>query len=177
LKAREEQVGSIKEQLTCLLLKERTMKRTLVAVADLGCFKAFKLVRGVGDSRPHLELVGKTLQQEVRTRISDQVTDNAGRFPRVSGSRDVSRPGMSIGDRHDLVLEQQRRAIQSIADELNTMLSDDQFVACWLAVASSIHQSLLSALKPRVKAKIDKFLALDLTKSDPKDVIQHFELA
>jgi hypothetical protein len=153
------------------------MKRTLVAVADLGRFKAFELLRGEGDSRAHLELLEKKEQPEAISALSEQVTDSAGRFPRVTGPRDSGRSGMSMGDRHDLKLEQQRRAMHSVAQELNGLLAGDEFDTCWLAAGKSVLPALLDCLRPAARAKVKRSLHLDLTKSHPDEVLGHFEAA
>jgi hypothetical protein len=151
------------------------MKRTLVAVADLGRFKAFELLKRHGDSKAHLELLEKVEPPRGRKNLSELLTDNAGRFPRVSGPKDVRYPGMSIGDRHDLKLEHDRRAMQTVADELNSLLAGDEFETCWLAANKQIYPSLVGSLRPAARAKIKRSLHLDLTKLHPEDVLVHFE--
>ena len=153
------------------------MNRTLVAVADLGRFKAFELRRGVDDSKSHLELLEKVEMPGSRKSISEQVTDNAGRFPRVAGPKGARQSGMSIGDRHALKLEQGRRAMQSVAEQLNQLLGSDDFESCWLAVNRRIYPSLVDSLRPAVRAKIKRSLHLDLTKLHPDEVLGHFESA
>jgi hypothetical protein len=150
------------------------MKKTLVAVADLGRFKAFRLVKGKQDSRAHLELLKKNHHEEILTKLSEQLADNAGRFPGGAGGKAVSGE-MGSGERHNIVLEHERRAIHAMAHELNNMLEGDEYEICWLAAAQAIQPALLDALHAGVRRKVEKALPLNLTKSDAKDVLKHFE--
>jgi len=151
------------------------MKRTLVAVADLGRFKAFELLRGEDDSRAHLELLEMKGQPEAVSAPSEQIADSAGRLPRVSGPPDARYPAVPIGDRNDLKLEKQRRAVHSVAQELNGLLTGDEFDACWLAAGKGVLPTLLDSLRPAARAKVKRSLHLDLTKSHPDEVLGHFE--
>ncbi len=150
------------------------MKQTLVVVADLGRFKAFRLVKGMVDSRAHLELLAESRHEELRQRLSEQVTDGAGRFPKGAGPQNVS-GDMSFGERHNIRLEQQRRAVESIADELKALLRGGEFDACWLAVSQPIQQQLLAEMECRTKAKLEKILGADLTKAKTPEILPHFE--
>jgi len=152
------------------------MKRTLVAIADLGRFKAFELLRGEGDSRAHLELLERAGQPAASDAPSRQPANGAGRRPRITGPRDAHYPGMSIGDRHDLKSEQQRRAVHCVAHELNGLLTGDEFESCWLAAGKNVFPTLLDSLRPAARAKIKRSLHLDLTKSNPDEVLGHFEV-
>ena len=153
------------------------MKRTLVAVADLGRFKAFELLRGENDSRAHLELLERKAQPQAVNALSEQVADGAGRFPRASGPPDARYTAVPIGDRNDLKLEKQRRAVHSVAQELNGLLTGDEFDTCWLAAGKSVFPALLDCLRPAARAKVKRSLHLDLTKSHPDEVLGHFEAA
>ncbi len=153
------------------------MKRTLVAVADLGRFKTFELLRGENDSRAHLKLLEMKGQPQAVNAPPDQAAGNAEKLPRVGGPRDARYPGMSIADRQDLKLEKQRRAIHSVAQELNGLLTGDEFDTCWLAAGKGIFPTLLDSLRPAARAKVKRSLHLDLTKSHPDEVLGHFEAA
>ena len=153
------------------------MKRTLVAVADLGRFKAFELLRGADDSRAHLELLERKDRPEATTALSEQVTGGTARRPRVGGPQDARYPAVPIEDRNNLKLEKQRRAVHSVAQELNGLLTGDEFDTCWLAAGKSFLPSLLDCLRPAARAKVKRSLHLDLTKSHPDEVLGHFEAA
>ena len=151
------------------------MNKTLVAVADLGRVKVFARVKGEDDRQAHLELLEAQRQTAGRAKLSAQLTDNAGRFPRAHGPAVVGNTGMSIGDRHNVALEQQRRAVRAIADELTGWLDGGEFESCWLAATPAVRQPLLDALRADIRSKIVRTLSLDLTKSNPDEVLRHFE--
>jgi hypothetical protein len=158
--------------------EEISMSKTLVFVADRGRSKAFELVRGKDDSRAHLELLETKDQPSMRSKLSDQVSDSAGRFqhagaPREAGNREMS----SMGERHDVELEHQRRAVRATARVLDGLLAGDEFGVCWLAAAQSSHHALLDMLRPATRAKVRRVLPLDLTRAEPTEVLGHFESA
>jgi hypothetical protein len=80
-------------------------KSNLVIAADLGLLRAYRVVQGVTDRRPHLELVEELKPENAHQKLSDQVTDEAGRFPKGGGTGHVQ-GDLSVGERHNLELEQ-----------------------------------------------------------------------
>jgi hypothetical protein len=158
--------------------KETAMSKTLVVVADRGRFKAFELVRGEDDSRAHLKLVETKDQPLMRSKLSEQVSDSAGRFQHSRAPRQAGQPEMSsMGERHDMELERHRRAARAVAHEIDGLLAGKEFGSCWLAASHSSHHVLLDMVRPATRAKIRRVLPLDLTKSAPREVLEHFECA
>jgi hypothetical protein len=149
--------------------------KTLVVVADLGRFKAFELVRKRTGRPPALEVIESKRHEQIHSKLSEQLTDFAGRFPQVHGPHDVGDTGMSMGEQHNLELEQRRRAIQTIAAELDRLLASNEFGACWLAAPQPFHQTLIDVLRPETRAKILIALHRDLTKLDATEIVEAFE--
>lgn len=149
------------------------MKSKLIMVADLGLLRGYRVVQGINDHQPRLELVDEWRPQNAHEKLSDQVTDKAGRFPRGSGAGNV--PGdLSAGEHHNLELEQRRRQIKFLADRIASLLDNQNIAGGMLAAAVTIHDQLLDALAAPARAKIDKTLALDLTKADPSELLARF---
>jgi hypothetical protein len=155
--------------------RRRLTMKTLVAVADRGRFKAFRLVRAKRDSRAHLDPLESPRQEEVQNRLSELLAESAGRLPRVGVPSDIGATGMPVGGRHKIELELRRRAMQTVAAGINGLLADDAFDACWLAAAQPISRELLDDLRADVRAKISRVLPRDLTKIGPDEVLRHFE--
>ena len=148
-------------------------KTSLVIVTDLGLLRAYRVVQGRTDHQPHLELVDELRPDVAHQKISDQLSDQAGRFAKGSGASGV--PGdLSSGEHHDLELEQHRRLIKLLAGKINDLLADVSVATCSVAASAPILRRLLDQLAAPVRAKIATTLALNLSKSDPGELLAHF---
>jgi hypothetical protein len=153
----------------------RSIKLNLVIVTDLGLLRAYRVAQSCMDRQPHLELIEELRPEAAHQKISDQMSDQAGRFAKGGGPGSV--PGdLSAGEQHDCKLEQRRRLIRLLADKMNTLLSDESVGRCSLAASAPIHLQLLDALSGPSRAKIATLLALDLTKTDSAELLKHFQL-
>jgi len=149
------------------------MKNSLIIVADLGLLRAYRQTQNMDDRQPHLELIEELVPEHSRQKLSDQVSDQAGRFPRGSGPSNI--PGdLSAGERLNLETEQTRRAIGVLAGKINTLLSEPEVTRCSIAISGAIHKQLLDMIDPSVRAKIVQTLASNLTKTAPAALVGHF---
>jgi hypothetical protein len=148
------------------------MKNTLVVVADIGCYKAFKMEDGHLRRMPRLELVEEFNNAQAHEKLVSKVSDLAGRFPRRSGKSHSA--AMSDGERHNLEQELRKRLVRELAERLNT-LDRGQDVERWLLAASrEINHMLINQLEPHIRAKIEKNIPADLTKLERKEILQRF---
>ncbi len=145
----------------------------LIIVADLGLLRAYREVKRPQDREPHLELIEELTQEAPHEKLSDQVTDQAGRFPRGSGA-DITTGDLSAGERLTLDAEQSRRLISRLAETIDTLLADEAVTDCWLAVSAPIHKQLLDALNPKAREKISQVLPSNLAKTDPGELREHY---
>lgn len=150
------------------------MQRKLIIVADLGLLRAYREIPGAAGRQPHLELVDELISGAAHEKLSDQVTDQAGRFPRGSGAAGV-RGSLSSGEQLHQEAEQNDRLIDLLARKINGLLLDGQVTCCDLAASAPIHKQLLEALDPNARAKIGQVLASNLAKTDPGELRRHFE--
>ena len=148
------------------------MKNKLVVVTDLGMFKAYRMEKDALSSSPRLELL-EDFETVVESRISDQVTDQAGQFHKGSGSPVLSGEH-SNGERHNIRLEQERRVIKQLAEKLAAFLRRDDVEGCYFAANSEINRRILDQLHPEMRSKIQKNVASDLTKIDKSNLLKHF---
>lgn len=149
---------------------------TLVVVADLGGYKAFKLEdngknNGNLNQTPRLELLEQFENPEAHGRMVDKVSDLSGRFPRAGG-RAVG--AMSDGERHNIELESRKRFIRQLAQRLNALARGKDIERCLLAASREINHPLLEELDPQVRAKITKNVPADLTKLGRTEILSHF---
>lgn len=149
---------------------------TLLVVADLSGFKAFKLqnnnhIHPKYTSR--LELFEQFDNPQAHDRLIDRVSDLSGRFPRRTGGA-RSAGAMSDGERHNIELESRKRFVRQLANRLNALARDSEIDRCFLAASREINHSLLQELEPKVRAKIAKNVPADLTKAGQADILRHF---
>jgi hypothetical protein len=148
------------------------MKNTLVVVADLGCFKAFKLENTQLYRTPRLALLEQFDNPEAHGRLVEKVSDLSGRFPRGTGLKAAG--AMSDGERHNIDLELRKRLVRQMAQRLNTLAGSQEVERCLLAASKEIHHQLLDELEPHVRAKIQKEIPADLTKLESGEILRHF---
>lgn len=149
------------------------MNNKLIIVTDLGHFCAYRETFEHGDHHPHLKLVEELHPVEAHQKMSDQLTDQAGRFPRGSGAGHIN-GDLSAGERLPFEAEQERRLIQILAARIDHLLQDQSVQTCHLAASESIHRQLLDAINPTLRRKVSKVLASNLTKADPKELSKRF---
>ena len=149
------------------------MKNTLVVVADLGCFKAFRLETHHPNQMPHLELVEEFNSTDAHNKLVDKVTDLAGRFPHSAGAANT-RGARSDGERHNIELESRKRLVRQLAQRFNELARGPEVERCLLAASLEINHQLLEELEPPVRAKIEKNLPADLTKLERAEILRHF---
>ena len=148
------------------------MKNTLLVVADLGGFKAFKLENNQLNRAPRLEFIEEFDNKAAHGRLVDRVTDLAGRFPRRTGTS--AGCAMSDGERHNIELESRRRLVRQLAQRLNSLARGQEIERCFLAASREINHQLIDELDPQVRAKIAKNVPADLTKLERADILSHF---
>jgi hypothetical protein len=148
------------------------MNDTLLVVADLGGFKAFKLENNHLNRAPRLEFLEQFDINEAHGRLVDRVSDLSGRFPRGTGMK--AGGAMSDGERHNIELESRKRLVRQLARRLNSLARPEQIERCFLAASREINHQLIEELDPLVRAKIQKNIPADLTKLERAEILQHF---
>ena len=150
------------------------MKNTLIVVADLGTFKAYKLDKNGFHSHPRLELIETFNTVEAHGKLTDKVTDQAGQFPKGQGIPGVI-GDMSNGERHNIQLEQRKRLVKQLAERLESLVRPDTVESCYFAASREYNQQILDVLDHRVRSKIERNVPSNLTKIDKSDLMKHFE--
>jgi hypothetical protein len=146
---------------------------TLLVVADLGGFKAFKLENNNHLNRtPRLEMLEQFENAQAHDRLVEKVTDSSGRFPRGTGLKNGG--AISDGERHNIQLEARKRQVRQMAQRLNELARDPEIERCFLAASREINHQLLDELEPRVRAKIVKNVPADLTKLERPEILRRF---
>lgn len=145
----------------------------LIIATDLGLLRVYRVVRGGPGRGPHLALVEEFRPPEGNLKLSEQVSDQPGRFP------GAKRPGgaiLSAGERHDLRQEKGRRLLREMARRIDSHLENPEVESACLAVSAPIRNQLLEALQPKLRDKITRVLPRDLTHAEPKEILSQFEI-
>ena len=145
------------------------MKKTLIVAADLGTCRIYKLGWTRLRHTPRLELLQEFDLVDAHGRLLDKVTDQAGRF-RVP----TSRMAMSYGERQKLPAERKRRLIKDLAERLNQFLKDENPETLYFAVDKEIRRRVLDRLDTPLRAKVEKSVSADLTKTPKEELLDHF---
>jgi hypothetical protein len=149
------------------------MRNKLVLVSDLGCLKAYKVDYDGVSTNPRVELIEEVTTEEADGRLSDKVTDEAGRFAGGERGHHVVR---AYGERHNIVLELERRAIDYLAGKLNQIVKDNKNDdrSVYFAAVKEINNQIVDRLEPAVRMQIEKNVPEDLTKVQGTKLLQHF---
>jgi hypothetical protein len=156
------------------------MKNTLLVVADLGGFKAFKIdpdhngMPGASALKrpPRLEFIEEFKNPEAHGRLVDKVSDQSGRFPRGTGLK--AGGAMSDGERHNIELESRKRLVRQLAQRVNALARSQDVERCFLAASKEINHQLVEELEPQVRLKIEKNIPADLTKVERAEILRYF---
>ncbi|MGB6222500.1 host attachment protein [Haloferula sp.] len=144
---------------------------SIIIVADLGRMTAYRITQDElqpGTSPAFDELADVNLEN-LHSKVSDRVTDKAGRFSYGSGS-------IAVGERHHEEREAEDQQLHSIIGNIERVAGDgDQ--AIYLAAPQTMMRQLIEALSPKVRKRIRRDLALNLVKAPKLDLLKRFQLA
>jgi len=149
------------------------MRNKWVVLADLGSLKAYKVDESVLNSHPRLELLESYDNPEVHHKLSETLTDQAGQFGRGARVTGASHE-IATGERHNIELEQRRRWIRQLAERCNQVLRRSDLDVCWLAAGREINHQLMAELSQDARAKIQKNISANLTKTEKAEILNHF---
>lgn len=146
--------------------------KTLLVVADLGGFKAFKIDNNDAHKTPRLEFLEQYDNLEAKNRLVDRVSDLSGRFPRGTGLKTAG--AMADGERHNIQLESRKRLVRQLAQRLNALARTQPIERCFLAASREINHQLLEELDPQLRAKIARNVPADFTKIERGQLLRRF---
>jgi hypothetical protein len=146
------------------------MDRLIIAV-DLGHFKAYKVSTDSPGS-PKIKLVESYDSIEGHGKLSEKVSDGAGRFG-VSGGKNGAAKG--YGEPHNIELEAEKKAARLIAKDIIAIIGKEGIKKWWFAAANKLNSLIMENLDPDIKAKMDKNINSNLTKTNKSEILKHFE--
>ena len=149
-------------------------KSSFLIVADRGNLKAFRLGEASPERRPRLELVEAFSIVAAHQKVSEMLTDQAGRFPVGSGGMSQGRHQNAISESH-IDLETDRRIQKELAGHIDTILKREQPATWAFAAPSEINRAVLEKIAPALVAKLVENVPADLVNAQVNELAGHFE--
>lgn len=146
------------------------MDKVIIA-ADLGHFKAYKVTKQEHES-PKIQLIESYDSIEAHGKLSDKLSDTSGRFAMGGGKNGAAK---GYGEPHNMELEMEKKAAKLISNDINAIIKKEGSPKWYLAASKMINSQILENLDVGVKAKLDKNIMSNLTKTDKADIMKHFE--
>jgi hypothetical protein len=146
---------------------------SLIVVADRGSLKAYK-VDGTPNRGPSLHLIQAFNITDAHGRLSEKVTDQAGRAPAGGGGGGDARHASSMAERTGLDSENDRRIHKQIVEHIVRIVKGDGMDGWSFAAPASIHSAVVDALPAEVRDRVVEYVKSDLVKIEPAKLGAHF---
>src|SRR5947209_1756615 len=148
---------------------------SLIIVTDRGSLKAYK-VNDTPTRGPSLQLVQSFNITDAHGKLSDKLTDAAGRFPVGDGGGQAGsgRHFNAIAERTQLENEIDRRILRELADNISKLVKSDGVEGWSFAAPSHIHAAIVDLLPGEVRDRIIEHVKSDLVNIEPAKLGSHF---
>ncbi|MBI5234015.1 MAG: host attachment protein [Deltaproteobacteria bacterium] len=143
----------------------------VIIVVDLGHFKAYKVTKNPNESA-RLDLLDSYDITDTHGKLKDKFTDAEGSFARGAGKACTAK---GSGEPHNLRTETEKKVIGRIASDIGSLVKKEGGATWCLAAAEKINNQILAGLDPSIKAKLDKNITADLTKTAKSKILGYFE--
>ena len=143
----------------------------IIAVVDLGHFKAYRVSKNPNESA-RMELLDSYDILDTHGKCMDKYTDSEGSFCRGEGKAGVA---TGSGEPHNVETEIEKKVTRRIANEINTLVRKENCHNWYLAAAEAINNQIVENLDPEIKTKMKKNVKADLTKTDKSEILNYFE--
>ncbi|RJQ46329.1 MAG: hypothetical protein C4538_06935 [Nitrospiraceae bacterium] len=143
---------------------------TIIITVDLGHFKAYR-VASDPLGRPIIELIASYDSIEGHGKLSEKLSDTAGRFTGGGGEGEVAK---GYGEPHHLESEIIKKLEKMIAMDINALIKKERCESWYLAAGEKINNGIIKKLETGVKAKLEKNIPADLTKVRKSEILRHF---
>jgi hypothetical protein len=146
------------------------MNKIIIAV-DLGHFKAYRITKNPMESA-RTKLIKSYDAIDAHGKLSEKLTDNAGRFGTGRGTKIVAK---GYGEQHNLHMEIEKKLIKTIARDINEIIKKEKYPKWYLAAIRKINKQVVELLNVTVKNKLEKNITSDLTKTHTSEILSYFE--
>lgn len=143
----------------------------IIVTVDLGHFKAFKSAKDPLN-RESLTLIESYDSIEGHGKLSDQLSDSAGRFMKGSRKGEATR---GSGEPGNLEADINRKIIKIIAKNISDLITREKKPVWYLAAPVKVNNQIIKLLSPDVRARLDRNIVADLIKVDKSEILNHFK--
>ncbi len=133
----------------------------LIITANLGTLKAYRILESSVAHRREAELVKDVEYHSAHQKLSEMVSDRAGRF---RGSGVASAPNRSFPEDHHLKTEIKEDVIRQIAHDINSIVAHSEDEHIYLALPQVIAKDVNRHLEHQAVSRIAKEHAGDIVK-------------
>lgn len=141
------------------------MSLNLIIVADLQHFKLFD-VKQDPLNRESIELLTSSDSLDIHQKLSEKVSDRKGNFQSALGS--------GSGENHNIAIEEERRRIKEIANQMSQLLQKHSHTSWYFAAPKAINSQIVELLDAKAKKSMKINLQSDLTKIPNDQILEHF---
>jgi hypothetical protein len=145
---------------------------SFVIVIDRGSLKAYR-VDETPTRGPSLRLVQAFNLTDAHGKLTDKVSDLAGRFAGTDGAG-AHRGASSIAERTQIDNEIDRRIYKQLAEEIAKVVSEKGKEGWSFAAPAEMHSAIVDLLPGRVRDRIVEHVKSDLVKVEPAKLPAHF---
>ncbi len=137
------------------------MNKALVVLLDKGHLKVYNLLKSKNNKK-RINLVSSSENREAKQRLKDKISDQSGRF------------GIGNGENHNYKLEEEKRFIRHMADDINSLIKTNNYADWFFASEKSINNKILKLLDQDAKCCLKENIAADLINFHKTELITRF---
>jgi hypothetical protein len=148
-------------------------KIEVIITANFGALKAYRIEEKSLQHRRACEVIRKTEYERAHKKLSEVLTDRAGRF---SGSGIAGNKSRAFGEAHHLADDIKQKAIKQIAHDIDGVIKHTVANDYFLAVPKAISKEILERLSASARGKITKRLDIDIVKEPVQSIRDRFKV-
>ncbi len=149
------------------------MKQRLLILTDLGHLKVYRLLYSAPGLKPKLELIKTFSTAEASGRLADKLTDSPETYRGDAGRNQSVR---SSGERHNIELELEKRAVKELVRQIAGILLDEtEALECIFAASKEISPQILQQLPPNARSRVVANWPDDLTNLPNGKLVERVE--
>lgn len=149
------------------------MQTTVIIVADAGLLKAYRISQKSLTHKHKAELVKSIYYEDAHTKISQLVSDRAGRFRGSGRKTDQTR---AAGEEHNMFLDLEKKIVKHLAKDIESIVRYIAADIYHLALSVKLYRPVLEALRKDIRSKVKKTVNADLTKETVGKLRERFKV-
>lgn len=141
----------------------------LLIVADRGNVKAYTVQKSPAHGKTAI-LVDQVQFTEAHQRYQDQLTDQAGAFPKG----DSAGQGNAIAERQTMETEKDARLFHRVGQAITEIVSRNQPIRWSVAIPAEINPHILQHVPPKLREALRDNLKHDYVKTPTSEILKRF---